>query len=81
MKKAKFKVGDIVKRKDLPQYNGNSIIVTITAIDDEYYYCGHDDNGYVRLFQRSTEDQFEIYRQNLIKRILKFLRKKKGGIV
>ena len=81
MKKAKFKVGDIVKRKDLPQYNGNSIIVTITAIDDEYYYCGYDDEGYGRVFPRSAEDQFEIYRPNLIKRILKFLRKKKGGNV
>lgn len=73
MKKAKFKVGDTVIRKDLPQYNGNSIIVTITAIDDEYYYCGYDDKGYGRVFPRSHEDHFEVYRKpSLVRRILKF---------
>ena len=81
MKKAKFKVGDTVIRKDLPQYNGNRIIVTITAIDDDYYHCGVDEGGCRLVFHRSHEDHFEIYRPNLIKRILKFLRKKKGGNV
>lgn len=80
MKKPKFRIGDVVIRKDLPQYNGNSIIVTITAIDDEYYYCGHDDKGYVRLFPRSDEDQFKIYHKpSVFSKILKQLKKLKEG--
>ena len=81
MKKPKFRIGDVVIRKDLPQYNGNRIIVTITAIDDEYYHCGVDEGGCRLVFHRSHEDQFEIYRASLFRRILKFLRKKKGGNV
>ena len=82
MKKPKFRIGDVVIRKELPQYEGKRIIVTITAIDDEYYYCGHDDKGYVRLFSRSAEDQFELYRKpSAFSKILNLLKKLKEGKV
>lgn len=78
MKKPKFRIGDVVIRKELPQYEGKRIIVTITAIDDEYYYCGVDEEGYNKVFLRKTEDQFELYRKpSAFSKILKQFKKLK----
>lgn len=68
----KFKVGDVVIRKKLPQYEGyGQPILTIEKVDAErgYYFCGYDKYGYGIIFDIERQDDFMLYRLNLIKRM------------